>query len=97
MTTAANIFNVPIVKKTSRGGSAYGAAMLAAVGSGDFANLDVLSIKWGLQKHDFIYEPDFDLHVYYQKLYKIYLKSYLSLKEIFHDLHDCGVGDRYIT
>lgn len=89
VTTAANIFNVPIVSNKSRGGGAYGAAMLAAVGVGDYKNLEDVSKNWGLDHHEKVHKPDQALHVYYENLFEIYAKAYDSLKEIFHVLHDC--------
>ncbi|MGG3468177.1 xylulokinase [Neobacillus pocheonensis] len=86
--TAANIFNVPVVRSKGRGGGAYGAAMLAAAGSGEFINLDEVSKCWGLNEHKNIYQPSKGLHSKYEKLYHVYSKAYDSLKEVFHSLHD---------
>lgn len=92
VTTAANIFNVPVVRNTNRGGGAYGAAMLAAVGNGDFNNLAEVSERWGLHQYEQVYYPNQTLHNDYQKLYIIYATAYDSLKEVFHRLHDCRVS-----
>jgi xylulokinase len=86
--TAANIFQVPVVKKTSRGGGAYGAAMLAAIGVSDYSSIAELSDIWGLSKEEEVYSPDSSIHPFYEKLFAIYEKSYYSLKEIFQELHD---------
>ncbi|WP_179292581.1 xylulokinase [Bacillus sp. 7884-1] len=87
---AANIFNVPVVRNRSRGGGAFGAAMLAAVGSGDFSSLEEVSERWGLEQYEQVYQPDLTLHRQYQKLFQIFANSYDSLKEVFHGLHECG-------
>ena len=87
--TAADIFNVPVVRNNSRGGGAYGAAMLAAVGTGDFNTLSQVAEKWGLYQHEMVYYPNSALHEKYEKLYLVYVSAYDSLKEIFHGLHNC--------
>lgn len=84
--TAADIFQIPIVRKVNRGGGAYGAAMLAAVGVGDYNNLDELVNHWGLMHHENMIHPNESLYGHYEKMYRIYEKSYDALKEIFHDL-----------
>ena len=86
--TAADIFNVPVVRNNSRGGGAYGAAILAAVGAGDFNTLSQVAEMWGLYQHEMIYDPNTVLHEKYEKLYQVYVRAYDSLKEIFHRLHD---------
>ncbi|ETI67525.1 xylulokinase [Neobacillus vireti LMG 21834] len=91
VTTAANIFNVPVVRNKNRGGGAYGAAMLAAVGAGDFNTLEEVSACWGLRQYEKVYLPNQVLHEEYEKLYQIFAETYDSLKEIFHRLHDCEV------
>jgi xylulokinase len=88
--TAANIFNVPVVRNRSRGGGAYGAAMLAAAGIGDFASLEEVAECWGMHEYENIYAPDVTCHHYYEKLFEVYSDSYTSLKGIFHRLHDMG-------
>ena len=87
--SAADIFNVPVVRNNSRGGGAYGAAMLAAVGTGDYNTLSQVAEKWGLYQHEMVYYPNSALHEKYEKLYQVYVRAYDSLKEIFHGLHDC--------
>jgi len=91
VTTAANIFNVPVVRNRNRGGGAYGAAMLAAVGNGDFNNLEEVSEGWGLHQYEKVYHPNQTLHEDYEKLFHVFATAYDSLKEIFHQLHDCEV------
>lgn len=86
--TAANIFGKPIIRKSGNGGAAYGAAMIAAVGAGDFADLEEVSKKWNLNKVSQRFEPEWKRNERYQKLFQIYLKSYSKMKEIFHELHD---------
>ncbi|MEH7380516.1 xylulokinase [Bacillus sp. JJ1533] len=90
LTTAANLFNLPIVRKNSRGGGAYGAAMLAAVGVNDFANLDDLSKQWGLQEIEEVFQPDSTKHSSYNQLFSIYQKCYQSLKSIYEELEHFG-------
>jgi xylulokinase len=89
--TAANIFNVPVVRNRNMGGGAYGAAMLAAVGNGDFNNLEEVSEGWGLHQYETVYHPNQTLHEDYEKLFHIFASAYDSLKEIFHRLHDCDI------
>jgi len=88
--TAATIFNVPIVRKANRGGGAYGAAMLAAVGVTDFKDLEEVVDAWDLTEHENILYPNESQSMHYEKKYSIYGKSYDALKEIFHDLHELG-------
>jgi xylulokinase len=91
VTTAANIFNVPVVRNRNRGGGAYGAAMLAAVGNSDFSNLAEVSERWGLHQYEQIYHPNQTLNNDYENLYHVFATAYDSLKEVFHRLHDCKV------
>ncbi|PGY15129.1 xylulokinase [Bacillus sp. AFS031507] len=92
VTAAANIFNVPVVRNRNRGGGAYGAAMLAAVGNGDFNNLLEVSDCWGLHQYEKVYHPNQTLHEDYEKLFLVFAKAYDALKEVFHRLHDCEVS-----
>ncbi|MBU9711664.1 xylulokinase [Evansella tamaricis] len=85
--TAADIFNIPVVRKASRGGGAYGAAMLAAIGVGDCSSLEDLAYDWGLQEEEEVYHPNSRNHVIYEKLFAVYANSYASLKGIYQDLH----------
>lgn len=91
LSTAANIFNVPVIKRGSRGGGAYGAAMLAAVGAGNFKDLDEVSNLWGLRDKADAYHADPSLHQTYKDLYTIYVKTYDSLKGIYKNLSDLDV------
>lgn len=88
LSAAAHIFDVPVVKRSSRGGGAYGAAMLAAVGTGDFSSLDEVSALWELREEERVYHADPELHQSYREIYDIYSKSYDSIKGIYKDLSD---------
>lgn len=88
LNTAADIFQIPVVIRGSRGGGAYGAAMLAAVGAGDFKNLDGVSHIWELRDDMEVHNPDPHLQPLYQQLFDIYAQAYDSLKGMFKSLSD---------
>ena len=79
----ADIFNTPCSMVSAREGAAYGAAMLASVGSGQHESLDAATKIWikTIEKIN----PSKDVEQY-QKYYQIYQKIYPRLKETFSEI-----------
>ncbi|MDR0999859.1 MAG: xylulokinase [Clostridiales bacterium] len=77
----ADIFNARVEKINSSEGAAFGAAILAAVGSGAFANVKDACAK--LIKATDVYEPNTDAVENYNKRYAVYTKLYHDLKDTF--------------
>jgi len=73
---------VPKIKSVS----AYGSAMLAAVGTGQLSSLKVASEKW--VEYDRIFEPSELRGITYDGLYETYTSAYWSLKGIFLKLSE---------
>ncbi|UOF90409.1 xylulokinase [Fodinisporobacter ferrooxydans] len=80
----ADIFNKPIATVNTNEGPAYGAAVLAAVGSGGFASVKQVTDQWiqTLECH----EPIQTHHQVYSEIYQIYKEQYSLLKHTFHQL-----------
>lgn len=79
----ADIFNTPCSMVSAREGAAYGAAMLASVGSGQHESLDAATKIW-IKTIEKI-SPSKDVEQY-QKYYQIYQKIYPRLKETFSEI-----------
>jgi xylulokinase len=73
---------VPKIKSVS----AYGSAMLAAVGTGQLPSLKAASEKW--VEYDRTFEPSELRGITYERLYEIYTSAYWSLKGIFLKLSE---------
>ncbi len=76
----ADIFDAPCTMVNAREGAAYGAALLASVGSGQFEDVETACRTW-IRKTETI-EPGQNAKVY-QKNYTIYQDLYPKLKETF--------------
>ncbi|TCZ73809.1 xylulokinase [Paenibacillus albiflavus] len=80
----ADIFQAPVVKLSNEQGPAFGAAMLAAVGSGWFENLHACAERF--VKYDRRFEPDPEIANTYQGLFGIYQSIYASTKGLSEQL-----------
>ena len=76
----ADIFDAPCTMVNAREGAAYGAALLASVGSGQFEDVETACRTW-IRKTETIY-PGQNAKIY-QKNYSIYQGLYPKLKEAF--------------
>lgn len=85
---AADIFGIPVHLKSGKGGAAYGAAMLAAVGNGEFAGLSEVQAAWGISKPQQVIMPNMENHQVYKEYFNVYKDAYEHMKGIFHQLHD---------
>ena len=77
----ADVLGVPVVTVGPSGGAPYGAAILAAVGSGGFSSVPEACQAW-IKPLDRL-EPDTEAHDAYERAYKCYAKLYPRLKEHF--------------
>lgn len=85
----ADIFDAPCTMVNAREGAAYGAALLASVGSGQFKDVDTACRIW-IRNTETI-DPGQNAKIY-QKNYTIYQGLYPKLKETFGQiasLEDC--------
>ena len=85
----ADIFDAPCTMVNAREGAAYGAALLASVGSGQFKDVDIACRTW-IRNTETI-DPGQNAKIY-QKNYTIYQGLYPKLKETFGQiasLEDC--------
>jgi xylulokinase len=76
---ASNVFGIPVSRCSSRGGSAYGAAILTAVGIGWFPTVQSVVDAW-IRTKDTV-EPDLSLHSIYQEYLDVYKDLYSHLYE----------------
>ena len=74
----ADVFGVPVVTVSPSGGAPYGAAVLAAVGSGEFATVEEVCRAW-LRPLDWIEPNPGDISTY-EGAYERYRRLYLRLK-----------------
>ena len=79
----ADVLNVPVVTVGPSGGAPYGAAILAAVGAGDFATVPEACQKW-IKSLDRL-EPNQATHEAYERAYERYVNLYPRLKDHFAD------------
>ena len=77
----ADVFGVPVVTMAPSGGAPYGAAVLAAVGSGEFASVDEACRAW-LRPLDWM-EPSPVAMSAYGEAYERYRRLYPRLKRHF--------------
>ena len=77
----ADVLGVPVVTVGPQGGAPYGAALLAAVGSGGFASVEEACRSW-IRPLDRI-EPDPDTTAAYDEAYERYRRLYPRLKRHF--------------
>ena len=77
----ASVFGVPIATLESQEGSAYGAALLAMVGSGRFGSVEE-ACRTAIQERNRV-EPDVDWETRYAEDYKTFRDLYPALKAFF--------------
>ncbi len=82
----ADVFNREIVTINATEGSAYGAALLAAAGTGGFASIEE-ACRACIRVKD-RYEPDPGRAQVYSQYYQIYRSLYPKLKDTFRAVHD---------
>ena len=80
----ADIFNLPILISPTQEGSAYGAAITAAVSIGIFSSIKEACREWIRMKEKILPNPE-NVAVY-NKAYRIYRNLYPNLKDSFHGL-----------
>ncbi len=76
-----NILNVEVLLLQTEQGPGYGAAMLAMVGCGEFANPKECADKFVKLKKTMT--PNTDISVRYEERYKKFKEIYPSMKELF--------------
>lgn len=84
--TLSDVFGLPISTVQPSGGAAYGAALLAAVGCGLFANIEE-AVESCIRTEGAV-EPDKNLTATYEELYGAYRRLYPALKDEFASLAD---------
>jgi xylulokinase len=77
----ASVFNAPVVTVAAQEGPAFGAALLAAAGTGMFASVAEACAKWVTV--DSSTEPHRDEVNVYQRQYGVYRALYPALRPIF--------------
>ncbi len=90
--TLADVFNMPIATARPAAGPAYGAALLAMVGCGMFADVDSAvraCVKTSVAAH-----PDAGRAAEYDAIYGEYRRLYPALRERFAGLAALGAGAR---
>ncbi len=80
----ANVLGVKINTVEVEEGPAYGGAILAAVGKGEYASV-VEAASQIVKKKDSV-EPDADLTALYEKRYQSFVKMYPALKDVMQEL-----------
>lgn len=80
----ANILNIQVDTLASEEGPALGAAMLAAVANGEYA--DVAEAAQAIVKVTDTVEPDAELAALYEKRYQTFRGIYPKLKELFQEM-----------
>jgi xylulokinase len=86
LSTAADLFGIPVERKKGVGSGSYGAAMLAAVGSGLYPDFPGLFRTWNVSSGAETYEPDWENHRIYMDLFGIYQDLYHPLQDAFQRL-----------
>lgn len=79
----ANVLNVRVERVCVEEGPAYGAATLAMVGAGEYADTSE-AVKKFVRVRDFI-EPETELVAAYDKKYQTFKRLYPALKDVFKD------------
>lgn len=80
----ADIFNLPILTTNTEEASAYGASLIASVGTGIFPTVEEACEKWIKKGGEIIPNPE-DVEIY-EKAYQVYQGLYPKLKDDFHTL-----------
>ena len=90
--TLSNVFGLPIATVQPAGGAAYGAALLAAVGCGMFADIEE-AVKSCITTTSGA-EPDAKETATYEELYGAYRRLYPALREEFRSLAEITAGQQ---
>ncbi len=77
----SDIMDARVVRTTSNEGPAYGAAILAMVGSGVYQNVEEACQQ--MIKIEKVFEPQLDQVALYQEKYKQFVKIYPTVKSLF--------------
>jgi len=80
----ADIFNLPVFTANNKESSAYGASLIAAVGTGVFPTVEKACQEWVRKENQIIPNPK-EVETY-EKIYRVYHSLYPELKEDFHAL-----------
>jgi len=80
----ADIFNLPVFTANTEDSSAYGASLVAAVGTGVFPTAEKACQEWVRKENETIPHPE-ETETY-EKIYQVYRSLYPKLKEDFHTL-----------
>ena len=80
----ANIFNLPVAVPNTEEASAYGASVIAAVGSGFFSSTEEACKRW--IKKEVVALPNCQEVKIYSEVYQIYRQLYSKLRKDFHFL-----------
>ncbi len=76
----ADVCGVPFRKLSEQDASAFGSALLAAIGSGSVTNAE----GGAMVDAEKVFTPNEELRAFYDELYSLYKEAYLSLKGIMH-------------
>lgn len=79
---AADIFNLPLVRGTTTETSGLGAAMITALGTGNFGSIEETISKMVQYKTEF-YPNKKNVEIYHQLYKKVYKKMYKKLKPFY--------------
>ena len=81
--TCADLFRTPVVTTTTTEGTAYGAAILAAVGGGLFADVPAACSSWIRETGRMAPGPDADILA---ERHRVYVRLYPALKDLFPEI-----------
>ncbi len=84
----ADIFNLPIFTTNVEEASAYGASLIAAVGTGIFSTVEKTCKSWIKRENEVIPNPK-EVKIY-EEVYQIYRGLYPKLRDDFYALSDLG-------
>jgi xylulokinase len=77
----ADVFNTPVAILENQEGSAYGAALLALIGTGEYASAAEVCAK--AIKETAVRQPQTDAADFYRKSYRVYTSLYPGLRSSF--------------
>jgi len=80
----ADVFNLPVFTANTEEASAYGASLIAAVGTGIFSTVEEACESW-IKREDEVIPNSKEVKIY-EKAYQVYHSLYPKLKDNFHIL-----------
>jgi len=86
----ADIFDLSVFTTNAKESSAYGASLIAAVGTGVFPTVEKACQQWVRKENETI--PNLQEVELYEKIYQVYHSLYPKLKEDFHTLSGYSIG-----